>query len=855
MKLKKLLTTAVLSAALLTGAHATPASKAKIKLPSGFEQSYIGIFVNDNVNSAFYGVIMNKKEQPFLPIADTLHHWLQMSITNNSNSITATLQSTQQQYRFSKTQETLFAPRGKTINIPRDALIYAEGKYWLRYDVWQQWLPLMASWNLQAYELYFEPNFTLSSDLAARRTRQLIEDKAEQKREERLKHIKAIKPNDDFNIQARGRLDWTRPTQKQQSLSTSYQGNIDLFGGTLATSGQTILDRDGTYTPPGYWSYTFLNKGGFHRILFGDFSNQQTLLVPSLSLQNGIDITRLKNTNPANGFSYQGHTLPGTEINVFHNGLLVTIIRADKGGNFFYSDPNGVPGDRYTFRFFFADGTQANRVIQLSPDDILVPKGKWNAIVQNGYLDNDQFDIDTGLAVGRMTHAELWYGLSKNFSIGAEGYNLPTKNHKNMGGIDAVWQTLPTWTNVIETLNYGQHTDVGYQSSFTGITHNTLQFTLKQQDKVSPINQLAYPQPFAPQTLLPEILPSATHSMSLNDIVNYDAWQGNVEYRHTNVGDNADIGINRAITSRLTLSSTLGVVHPKNQDTQHYKSLNAMYLFNDNSTLSASQNFVKNDNSTIVTYSRYSSSVTGWDYGVGYSKQEGEQWSAFASVQWRVTPFAAIAVTGQRHSVFLTLSLYGMIAEKPGPTDYNNFASGTLYGEVRAPLPSSNGSVPIKNARIDIGGQIATTDQNGHYFLTGLPTNTRLSYRVEADSLSANLIPDQDVQVVYLRPGTDIHLNPKIDLTAGLDGQLQAQSDIPRGTKVVIKNKNGNVIETADVEPNGFFVLNKLREQKYTLEFTGLKNPPKAKTINLAVKGQWLSDVDVAWQAPKHHHA
>lgn len=850
--MKRLLILASLSLAI--GSQALAASPLKspktFKTPNGYQKAYVGVYITDKIGSSFYPVIMNTKEQPYLAIRNTLNHWLQIPVTDNSNKIIGTIQATRQKFSFNKLREILTKPDGSTVRLPAKAIIFTNNQYWLRYDYWKKWLPITAQWNLQTYELYLQPHFELFSQLQTDHERELLEEKNERAEAKRLKKLHAIQPTDEFNAQARASLGWTKPFAKTQSLSARYSGNIDVFDGTFNASGQSTLTRDGTRSAPGYWNYSLLDKAHFHRIQFGDFSNQQTLLVPALNLNDGIDLTKLKDQGLANGFTYQGHTLPETEINVWHNGILVAIIHSDSGGNFTFNDPNGTPGDRYTFRLFFKDGTQKNLVIQLAPTNrnLLQPAGAYNVILQNGYLANNQFNPNTTLASGRVTHAALWYGLTNKLSLGLDTYHLPTPEDSDLGGIDAVWQVRPDLSSVLESLHYDQHTDYAWQSTYTGFQDQTLEFELKQQPLNSPINDLALPLPYTPLSLLPTVLPSAAHFWSIKDNYTATSWNAVTQYRHTDVGDNADVQFNKSLFERLSLGATLGLVRPNYQYMNTYKRLVAFYSLSDNDTLSASHLFVPNQNSTSIEYSHFSVGETGLDYGADYIRQEGQPWDMAANIDWRFSRNASVSFTAQRHSAYLTLSVFGILAEQPGPIDYNNFATGTVSGYLEAPINNSKKHTPIPNAAISIGGEVTKTDKNGHYFLSGLPTSDRLIFKVDPNSLEANLIPDQTAQVVYLRPGTDIELNPEIDMTAGLDGQVEHDGPIPKNAKVLIMDKpGGHIIQAANIEPNGFFVVDKLKEQKYYIVFKGLKEPPKPKPIDLKVKNNWLANVDIPW--------
>lgn len=826
-----------------------------------YKKSYVGIYINENTGSSFYPVIMNEKETPYLAVRDTLQHWLQLNVGKRGSVINATIQATGKTISFNPLNQTLKTADGKVIALPNNAFVYKNKKYWLRYDYWPKWLPVTARWNLGAYEVFLTPSFEMMSQLKADRAEQITSEKLEKKQEETLAHLSELKPNDSIEMQGRYRITWDKLFESNQDFSANYDGNIDIFQGTLYANGQTTLVKGDESSSPPYWNYTLMDKPHFHELQFGDFDTTQTMLTPGLSLRNGVNFERLDNTMMANGFTYQGHTLPNTEVDVWSNGILLTILNANATGNFTFNDPNSLPGTRYTLRFYFKDGTERNQVIQLSQsnENLLEPPGTWNTVLQNGYLSNNVYSVGSNnvLTEGRMTHAALWYGLTKNLTLGAEGYRFPSETNRNAGGVDAIWQTLPDWDNVLQTIGYKASTDYAWQSNYTGFTNHNIQFELKHQAINSPINQIATPLPYTTQAFLSDVLPTATHFYTIKDIYSADSWQTVTSYQHTNAGSDAELNIQTSLSPHFSLGAVGGLVRPEFKYTQSYKQLQGRYYMDTNDIFQATRLVAGQNSTSSLTYLYQTINATGIDVNATLSKPDQAAWDWYAQVEWRFTPYTSISVNSQRHEFYFSFSVYGVASQGTGPVDYSNFATGTIAGYLRAPAQTPNGQpIPVANAKIDIGGLTTTTDKNGYYFLSGLPTYQRLKFDVEPSSLDASLIPDKTEQVVFFRPGTYIRLNPKIDISAGLDGNILHDGPIPKGTKVVVLDKpGGKIIRTAEVEPNGFFILDKLKENKYYLEIEGVKSAPKLVQVNLHNRQHWASNVDIKWQTVSHTSA
>lgn len=814
-------------------------------------KAYIGLAISQNVGDSFYPVMMTDDEVPYIKMSDLFKQWLELPYTFENQTFQITIPDTQIRY-WLNTQTQGFGvnnTEAASSPVPKDGLINIDGEYWLRYDIFGEWLPVNVTWSKQNYQLYIIPQFALSSNMEAERKLSLQQQKFAETHSAQLAKAEPIKPSAPLDAQARYNLNWTRPLKSEQTVTTQYAGNIDVFKGTLQATGSTGLTEGKNTASPLYWNYSLEDQPEFHTFQVGDFFKEQTPLVPGLNFRNGINFARLEQKNSANGFAYHGQTQPGTEVDVWHNGILITILTADNSGSFTFNDPNAAPGDRYLLRFYFKDGTQVNRVIQLSTSNshLLEPAGEWNITLQSGHLDTDTLGYDTQLTSGSLSHSGLWYGVTGNLTAGLEAYHFPTVGAKDAGGADLAWQTLPTWSNTLETLAYTNHVDHDWQSTYTGLEKHVIQYEQQRISSDSPLKQLAYQLPYTVNSLLPTVLPAADRFWSIKDIYSPDQYQFTSEYKRTNVGDTVNETILTSLTDNLSIAGTAGLIRPNYDATQNYAQLTTFYYMNVDNLLQLQRTFAHEQSGSLATYRYQGLQKTGWDFGASAAKPDHDNWNYLANVEYSFIKNFSTTLSFDQHEIYLTLSYYGIVAQKPGPIDYNNYATGTVAGIIMIP-PAKPGDkpTPLVDAEIDAGGEKTRTDSNGHYILSGLPVYQKVSFEINPASLDASLIPDKKQEVLYFRPGTYIEMNPKIDWSAGIDGNVIHDGKIPKGTKVAVFDKpGGKVLSDALVEPNGFFILEKLPEGSYYIGIENGSQAPAPMKLQLANQSHWISNLTV----------
>ena len=832
---------------LVAQASATPSLK----------KTYIAMNIRGNLANAFYPVYINKQNQPFLPLKAIAKKWLDMRVKCDKtfSYCQLILFSHKQIFWINLKESTLgrLQPKYETVPLPKDAIAIIHQHIWLRYDIWQKWLPIKVIWSLEQYKIFINPTYKSQAMLALMRKIELANAKRKQQQQHRIDDMHAILPQKRFNAQARYRLDWRNPLQYNQSTTLQYDTSIDVFKGTLQATGSIFNNTTTTSNSPIFWNYRIRRADLFNRLQIGDNFVNNTLLLPSFNLENSIYFERLRAKEAHQGFVYQGYTLPGTDIDVYRNGVLIHILKANASGIYSISDPNAVAGDVYKFHLYFKDGQQKIITEQMAEnDESLLNKGEWDSDIEIGNVRNETLNTLNTIhsASGSYAHSGWRYGLSKHMTLGLDAYRFPSNIQHGAIGINAEWQTFPTLNNLFEAIHYAGNTDYSMLSHFTGFDHQQIQFRIQNIARTSPLTLFNQPVLFD-NVPFEDIFPSVNRYWYVKDIIdtNLGNWELTPEYKYSNAGDLYGLNALGNIGTHISLSISSGLARPAFSNNTFFANTSAFYTLGTHSLFQLSRTWFKSQSQTELAYRYQSLKEIGWDVSLGITKPDHGQYSPIVNVQWRMNRSLESSISADKNSITFQLSLLGLFAMQPGPRDYDNYRTGTVAGQlITAPLHQGGKPQPVSHAIISVGGKRAKTNKQGRYVITGLPTNTRLEVRVLANSLDASLIPDKKVKVIELRPGTLVAYNPKLDWDAGMDGTVEHNGQpIPMGTQIeVVKSKKGRVLAKANVERNGFFILNKLKHGHYFLKLKDKKAPLVPFTIEQSQN--WISNEKVIWR-------
>ena len=150
----------------------------------------------------------------------------------------------------------------------------------------------------------------------------------------------------------------------------------------------------------------------------------------------------------------------------------------------------------------------------------------------------------------------------------------------------------------------------------------------------------------------------------------------------------------------------------------------------------------------------------------------------------------------------------------------------------------------MEGVLVKAGSKKGITDQDGFYKITGLPTDQRVEVQIDLGTLDIGMMPKQEEEIIYFRPGTYITYNPELMANIGLDGYLNLKKEIPAEASFdVIRASDQTVLMTVFIESDGFFIIEGLVPGNYLLKLKGVFEIPKNYPLELKDGDVWLSGV------------
>jgi hypothetical protein len=281
----------------------------------------------------------------------------------------------------------------------------------------------------------------------------------------------------------------------------------------------------------------------------------------------------------------------------------------------------------------------------------------------------------------------------------------------------------------------------------------------------------------------------------------------------------------------------------KEEDALQENRIGAEYNFGDHN-FKLARTFGDVENSWSLGYRLQSQQKRSWNWGFSLIKPDEDEMRFLASISWRPTPQIKTGARRQTESTSVWASWSDIIAVDPGPDTWDEFASGTLSGQVISPSIDGQESFPMEGIVVKAGSKKGITDKNGYYKITGLPTEQRVQVQIDAGTLDVGMMPEQEEELVYFRPGTQITYHPKLIKSIGLDGYLNLKQEIPEEASFdVVRVTDQTVVLNIPIESDGFFIIEGLIPGKYLLKLQGVSTVDKTFPLDLKEGDIWLSEV------------
>lgn len=792
-------------------------------------EAFIMITVTSERGNSFYKVLTDNKERPYLNVSDFMEQYLDFTSVE-CDTISKHCQGTMQPNgnlfwidgRQSEYGDSDQGPSGE--KIADGALIVQDGSCWLRYDVWQKWLPLTATWDYRAYYLSIIPEFKLLSERKKIREQEIELSNSVKREKDAIQNLEPIKPKNLFRPELKYHSSLRKYPNQDTGWDFNYDANIDILRGTFQTGGPVTYDRGpGWNTGRPYWLYRLRDQDWFYLMEIGDtYFEESNLLLPNISGTNGFRFDSREMVYGAGRISVNGRAQQNTTVDLYRDGVYLGTVVTGTDGRYVFDDVIVNSSSRLVAKLYYPDGSEEIREIVLSDDNgMIIPRGEFQERI---------FTADTNY--GRMNYMGLRYGLLDNVTVGVHPISFANSQHASFM-TDLAMRPIPNTVFLGQGMFTGKNIDRAFRVNTTLLYPNYLEVEHRFYNNETPV-------------FLKNIRPigeywAGRHSLSLGRlqfINEYEQYKGMKDFT---------LQFIYTFNRYLKPFFNYGIYFPTNSSKYNLIRVGFDVMPTDHSVLEISRSWVLPvPINSLSFFVRNIINVGGWDVGVTLNVPDRQVKSSLvADIMYRITKNLSLGVISNDKYFGFRINWDGIICQSPGPETWSDFAMGTLSGKLMSPKAADRDPYPIENANIIIGNKVATTDKDGSFNVSGITTYQKLIAKIDQVSLDASIAPDKDFDVIYFRPGTQITWAPKILWTAGVDGVVEGLENIPPDAFVeALKLPEKRVMSKGKIENDGFFIIEKLTPGTYILRLKGVKGYlDRTLEIKVSEDTNWLSGI------------
>jgi hypothetical protein len=817
--------------------------------PAAFESSLIPSFIELQISSKegdhFYEVLVDGNERPYLEINDVMQRFLKTDVSCQTaiSYCEALINVKKRTYWIDGVQQksSSLDNAKETMQLPANVLVKKEGKLWLRFDYWPQWLPVSSKWDLDNYHLDFFPMFPLLDELKQKRANLRKIAFTASKEQDRIQNLPAKEASSDYDTHFRYHLEHERYFNHTENINRlDFALNMDLWKGTLLATGsytQQQTESEESSVSDGSWRYTRLENPYVHLYEMGHLNLVGSLLIPYASLDNAIHLKRLKKKEGIERMRFHGLIQPSTEIDLYYKSFLIDTVTTDSSGQFQFEDMLATGGEEVKLVYYYPDGSSKEESMYIASDDgSIIGYHEWDGELYYGSTETTRIAMLSG-----------YYGLFENLTLGLHNtqYSLIDED-KNEENEDQTPNSNIPFFSLAWRLFYGLTIQAEHSSSEHG-TDSALEANLSYFRPHT--FSLLYRTLNRDGDLWDHYSEGDTKKESyleMQYLVGIDGWLWRAIYKQWDEEENINLTLMYRINKNIAVFwNPISEKKPDEESAEH--TVGANYTSTHHIARLASR-FTEEGMEPSLSY-RFSGKKTyPWDISVGASQSaEGKQ-TYHIRAEYRFTPQITTEIRNEHEETSASVAWHDILVLGQGPDLWEEFATGTLYGKVYSQKHPFLPPEPVEGAIVTAQSKKGVTDANGSYLITGLPAGDRIKVRVDPRSLDIDLIPEKDLEIVVFRPGTKIEHNLKIVRNVGIDGKINHSSFIPEGALIeAVKVKTGKTVAVTLVEADGFFIIEGLSPGDYLLRLVKVNNPPKPFELTIEEDLDWISDITIEW--------
>lgn len=770
-----------------------------------YYESFILLRVGKSRGDSFYRVIMDEEETPYLELDDILGHWLEFEVDCSPERMycQAIMFPSERIYWIDGQEMQLGDSDVESKNKPlgQNQLIFREGKLWLRYDIFEKWLPLYSVWSLKYYSVALQLYFLTIEQRKEERVANRIRERKKREQAKRLRAIPPETPANDPTVETRYQFGLGKSsTEDGQNFIALSDLGADLYKGHFLLSAQAQQSENGSDADIGFWRYQKLHGKRYYLLDVGHTSSNSDLLLGPLDLKNGIRIDQIKKEKGAGTFDYTGHTIADSEVDIYHNGFLIVSGVADESGRYRIPSTFASGGDIFTIKLYHPDGSESVETIRIAPDSArILPVGQWDHQLVLGQL-NDESGNNHGLFSSR-------YGINDHFTMGTHLVSLPYNLDDSFTALklDFAWRALQGVNVLTETYSHPEGMDWSAQIDIVAIGEHNFQ-----------VNFINFAD-FSPLLQVPGNSNNKRQQYSLIHSYQLGRWRTLAILEVSNDSSGVTWNVDRRVSRFMNLSfETLYKQVDEGEKLVGFSIANTTD-FSDTMSLNLRASANEDNYQASGLFRKQASENKKIDYNLGFTVSKLDDPFYSLGATWHISKHILASLSVLKDEFIFNFSWRGAWASNLDQKIWDDFALGSITGRVMSP-PDEDGNIsPLSDVVIWAESKKAITDANGEYRITDLPPHQKIQLKIDPNSLDATIAPKEPSRMVLLRPGTAYDFSPEITWTAGLDGVVFNRQKLLPDAKIQIRDGEQNTIQVIFIEADGFFLAEGLTPGKYSL--------------------------------------
>lgn len=797
-----------------------------------YEEGYIEINVNKKIKYSFFPIYMDYSlEEPYVGVMNLFALTMARGMKIDRENKIISGRMGERDYKFFY---------GDTRYITGENDVYIRGT-----DLSQVFKLETYEWNTETYILKLKTKFKTPYEIyleQEERVKGLVSDGKEEVEDEDLysQERKLFTPG---VLRPRYTNYDIGEEEEEGTFSARYDTHM-LYGDFTTT---------GFFHPDTYLGYTALTYNEIldeKSIIIGDAYMQTYEFLGSKRL-TGIAIQDWNGTGDieVGQTSIRGFAPFNSRVELYRNGTLYKFTRVGSDGSYVFENINIQNyNDIYTIKIYNFDGSIEIKQVSMMSGNKILKKGKidYNLLIGT-YREIDEEDEQERVDLEEKSvegNISVSYGITNNLTIGTEYINDLTENRE--GEFIYNYPTELVGLNLYYTTGAVRYPTYFEFSEIYDMEYDT-------ENRYTHIGKIR--QRFGGNVLSLEGYMYSDFIAFLEGYENrYIAdWRGNIDnYWGYNIRyDNLDefgfieeYGSAGIYRNKDSISHELGVIYPFSKD---YGTPEAYYNYSNSNieVYDTNLNFIiqikfnleeieDESDLKIALKTAENKKIKGGIYARYNSQNEYE---------------AGLEVT---YKVFNWLEIIGGLVHDENDTDYNIGVDMEKTIILEKPLTDNSNPYPsrswmegkvfmddnnndkfdegeklLEGVEVKVGRKKGVTGSDGVYFIDNISSYEVKDLEVSIETLDPMLEAANEKKYVKLYPATGGHMDIPIQSISVIMGDLEFRGDTVDGVKyfpiisqlyVQLKTLDGKVVKEKRMEPEGFYMLDKVLPGEYILE-------------------------------------